>query len=70
MSRLLVENPDTYQPPKPDLRGLAERDRVAEPVRVMDWQRIAEERQALLMAALDEIDRLRARVAILESRNA
>lgn len=69
MSRLLIQDPDTYQPPKPDLRGMAQRDAHESP-RHVDWQRIAEERQALLMAALDEVDRLRARVAILESRNA
>lgn len=50
MSRLLIQDPDTYQPP--DLRGLTERDRVAEPVRVMDWQRIAEEVGA--MSVLDK----------------
>lgn len=62
MSRLLVQDPDTYVPPSSDLRGMAQRDARESP-RHIDWQRIAEERQALLTAALDEIDRLRAALA-------
>jgi hypothetical protein len=64
MSRTLIETPEQFhgQPSAaPDLRGLAARH--VEPERVVDWQRKATDLSELLAAALDEVDRLKARLA-------
>jgi hypothetical protein len=64
MSRTLIETPEAFhgqQSVAPDLRGLAARH--VEPERVVDWQRKATDLSELLGAALDEIDRLKARLA-------
>ena len=71
MSRTLIKTPEAFhgQPEKdpnaPDFRGLAARhvetERAAD--RAVDWQRKATDLSELLGAALDEIDRLKARLA-------